>query len=97
MPLELPTNQPSLLIRRAAFGRAGITRAFIDEKLGLTDQEFRVEGELIVVGPVLDEQALRELMDDFEAAGLAHFDDFFDMSGNWPEWLVLYAKAVSGA
>lgn len=97
MPLELPANHPSLLIRRAAFNRAGITRASIDEQLGLTDQEFRVEGDLIVVGPVLDEQALRELMDDFEAAGLVHFDDFFDMSGNWPEWLVLYAKAVSAA
>lgn len=97
MPLELQVNHPSLLIRRTAFDRAGITRASIDERLGLTDQEFRVEGELIVVGPVLDNAALRELMDDFEAAGLVHFDDFFDLSGNWPEWLVLYAKALSGA
>jgi hypothetical protein len=97
MPLELQANHPSLLIRRAAFDRAGITRASIDERLGLTDQEFRVEGDLIVVGPVLDDAALRELMDDLEAAGLAHFDDFFDLSGNWPEWLVLYAKAVTGA
>lgn len=97
MPLELPPNYPSLLIRRSAFDRAGVTRASIDERLGLTDQEFRVEGDLVVVGPVLDEHALRVLMDDFEAAGLVHFDDFFDMSGNWPEWLVLYAKAVSAA
>jgi hypothetical protein len=97
MPLELHANHPSLLIRRAAFDRAGITRASIDERLVLTDQEFRVEGDLIVVGPVLDDAALRELMDDLEAAGLAHFDDFFDLSGNWPEWLVLYAKAVTGA
>ena len=97
MPLELPANHPSLLIRRPAFDRAGITRASIDERLGLTDQEFRVEGDLIVVAPILDEEALRALMDDLEGAGLVHFEDFFDLSGNWPEWLVLYAKALSGA
>jgi len=21
-----------------------------------------------------------------------HFEDFFDLSGNWPEWLVLFAR-----
>jgi hypothetical protein len=92
MPLELPTNKPSLLIRRPAFERAGITRATIDERLGLTDQEFRVEADLIVIGPILDEEALQQLFDDFERAGLVYFTDFFDLSGNWPEWLVLYAR-----
>ena len=92
MPLELPTNKPSLLIRRLAFERAGLTRAAIDEQLGLTDQEFRVEADLIVIGPILDEEALQRLFDDLERAGLVYFNDFFDLSGNWPEWLVLYAR-----
>lgn len=93
MPLELPTNKPCLLIRRAAFDRAGITRAAIDERLGLTDEEFRVEGDLILIGPVHDEDALQRLFDDLERAGLVYFSDFFDLSGNWPEWLVLYARS----
>jgi hypothetical protein len=92
MPIELPTSKPSLLVRRAAFERAGITRGAIDERLGLTDQEFRVEGNLIVIGPILDEDALQALLGDFEQAGLVYFDDFFDMSGNWPDWLALYAR-----
>jgi hypothetical protein len=92
MPIELPPSHPSLVIRRSAFERAGIQRGAVDERLGLTDQEFRVEGDLIVVGPILDDDALRDLIDDFENAGLVHFEDFFDLSGNWPEWLVLYAR-----
>ena len=92
MPLELPMNHPSLAIRRRSFERAGISRSDIDEKLGLTDQEFRVEGDLIVVGPILNDGAFQDLLEDFEAAGLVHFDDFFDFSGNWPEWLLLYAR-----
>ena len=92
MPLELPNNKPSLLIRRPAFERSGLTRAVIDEQLGLTDQEFRVEADLIVIGPILDEEALQRLFDDLERAGLLYFSDFFDLSGNWPEWLVLYAR-----
>jgi hypothetical protein len=92
MPLELAANNPSLLIRRSAFERAGLNRSAIDERLGLTDQEFRVEGDLIVVGPILNEAALPELVADLEAAGLVYFDDFFDLSGNWPEWLTVFAK-----
>ena len=94
MPLELPANNPSLVIRRVAFERAGIERTAIDERLGLTDQEFRVEGDLIVIGPILNEGALHELLEEFEAAGLVHFEDFFDFSGNWPEWLQLYARGT---
>jgi hypothetical protein len=92
MPLELSTNNPSLIIRRRSFERVGITRSAIDERLGLTDQEFRVEGELIVIGPILDDSALHALIGDLENAGLVYFEDFFDLSGNWPEWLVLFAK-----
>lgn len=96
MPLELPAKQPCLLIRRPAFERAGITRSAIDERLGLTDQEFRVEGELIVVGPIHDNDAMQQMTVDLEAAGLVYFEDFFDLSGNWPEWLILYAKDLRG-
>lgn len=92
MPIELPANHPSLVIRRQAFERAGIQRSAIDERLGLTDQEFRVEGDVIVVGPILNDGALHDLLEDLETAGLVHFEDFFDFSGNWPEWLVLYAR-----
>jgi hypothetical protein len=96
MPLELPANNPSLVIRRPAFERAGMERAAIDERLGLTDQEFRVEGDLIVVGPIINEGALHELLEDFETAGLVQFEAFFDFSGNWTDWLQLYARG-SGA
>jgi hypothetical protein len=92
MPLELATNNPSLIIRRRAFERAGITRTAIDERLGLTDQEFRVEGDLIVVGPVLDDDALQDVIADFENAGLVYFEDFFDLSGNWPGWLTVFVR-----
>lgn len=92
MPLELPTNNACLLIRRPAFERAGITRSAIDQRLGLTDQEFRVEGDLIVVGPIHDYDAMQRMTDDLETAGLVYFEDFFDLSGNWPEWLALFAR-----
>jgi hypothetical protein len=25
-----------------------------------------------------------------ERVGLVYFDDFFDLSGNWPEWLKVF-------
>jgi hypothetical protein len=37
---------------------------------------------------------LPELVEDFEASGLVYFDDFFELSGNWPDWLSLYARVV---
>lgn len=81
-----------MIIRREAFERAGLSRAEIDQRLGLTDEEFRVEGTLVVVGPILDESGLEALIADLEAAGLVHFDDFFDLSGTWPEWVRLFAS-----
>jgi hypothetical protein len=37
---------------------------------------------------------LPELIADLEQNGLVYFDDFFELSGNWPEWLVLYARGA---
>lgn len=92
MPITIAHDQPSLLIRRAAFERAGLVRAEIDERLNLTPDEFRVEGNLVVVGPVHDENALGAFVSDLEGRGLVFFDDMFELSGNWPEWVTLYAR-----
>jgi hypothetical protein len=89
MPLDVAAGHPTLLIRRAAYERAQLERRALDERLGLTPDEFRVEGDLVLVGPILDEAALGELLAELEAAGLAYFDDFFELSGNWPDWLRL--------
>jgi hypothetical protein len=37
---------------------------------------------------------LPQLIDDLEQSGLVYFDDFFDLTGNWPDWLMLYARSV---
>lgn len=93
MPLQLSANYPTLVLLRGAFERSGITRAAIDERLGLTADEFRVEGELVAIGPILEDTALQDLVAELEDAGLVYFEDFFELTGNWPEWLQLYAMA----
>jgi hypothetical protein len=94
MPLDVAANHPTLLIRKAAFDAAGLTRAALDERLGLTPDEFNVEGELIAIGPVFDDDALTRTLDELETAGLQYFDDYFEMSGNWPEWLRVFVMAA---
>jgi hypothetical protein len=91
MPLPISAGAPTIVIRREAFERSGMTRATFDRWLNLTDEEFRVDGALIGVGPLHGESALTELIEEMEAAGLVYFDDFFEMSGNWPDWLRLLA------
>ena len=93
MPIKLSGDAPTLFIQRASFERVGLTRQQMDEALGLTDEEFRVEGQLIAIGPLVGESALTELIETLEGVGLIYFDDFFEMSGNWPEWLKLFAMA----
>ncbi|HEY3287584.1 MAG TPA: hypothetical protein VGJ96_10755 [Gemmatimonadaceae bacterium] len=93
MPLKLPHDAPTLLIRKRAFEQYALARADFDTALHLTDEEFRVEGDLIAVGPVYDAEGLARVIASLEARGLAYFDDFFDLSGNWPEWLQVYAMA----
>ena len=51
MPLEIAHSAPTLLIRREAYERLSISRSSVDERLGLTADEFRAEGSLIVIGP----------------------------------------------
>ena len=89
MPLDVPASHPTLVFRRAAYERVHLVRAALDERLGLTPDEFRVEGDLVAVGPIHDEDALGALVAELEQLGLVYFDDFFELSGNWPEWLHL--------
>ncbi len=93
MPLSLPAGHPALVIRKEAFERSGLTRAAIDERLGLTADEFRVEGELVCVGPIPEDDAMQDLIADLEEAGLTYFEDFFELTGNWPEWLTVHVMA----
>lgn len=91
MPLSLSGDAPTLFVLRNAFERVELTRQLIDNALGLTPDEFRIEGQLIAIGPIVGETALTELIDTLEARGLVYYDDFFELSGNWPEWLRLFA------
>lgn len=87
MALLVTQGVPTLFFRRASYERAGLTRAALDARLGLTDAEFRVEGKLVAIGPVYDVDALGTLVDELEKLGLVYYDDYFELSGSWPEWL----------
>lgn len=89
MPLPVTQGVPSLFFRRAAYERADLSRAALDTRLGLTDAEFRVEGDIVALGPIYDTDALGTLVEELEASGLTYFDDFFELSGSWPEWLAV--------
>ena len=89
MALTVPRGAPTLLFRRQAYEESGLVRAAIDERLGLTADEFRVEGDLVVIGPVFDADAFAMLLDDLERLGLSLYDDFFELSGSWPDWLTV--------
>ena len=93
MPIIIAQGVPTLIFRRAAYERAGLTRAALDARLGLTDAEFRVEGDLVALGPLYDVDALGTLVDELESSGLAYYEDFFELSGSWPEWLTVMARA----
>jgi hypothetical protein len=91
MPLDISSDAPTLVIRKTAFDRAGLSRSAFDQRLNLTPDEFRIEGELIAIGPLPGDTTVTDLITDIEDAGLIYFDDFFELSGNWPDWLKLYA------
>ena len=93
MPISIAHTAPTLLIRKRAFEQHALSRANLDVALHLTADEFRVEGDLVAIGPVYDADALGAVIADLEGRGLVYFDDFFDLSGNWPEWLLVFAMA----
>jgi hypothetical protein len=91
VPLPVSVGAPTLFLRRAAYEASGLTRATIDERLGLTADEFRVEADLVAIGPIYEGRSddLSDFIAELEGAGLVYFDDFFELSGNWPAWLRL--------
>ncbi len=93
MPLTISANLPTVLVRKISFDSNGLTRLELDTAFNLTDAEFRVEDQLIAIGPLPNEDTLPELISFLEEKGLVYFDDFFELSGNWPEWLALYARS----
>ena len=92
MPLTINAALPSILIRRQAYENARLARSKLDSRFNLADDEFRVEGNLIVIGPLPSDDLIGPITDYLEEAGLAYFDDFFELSGNWPEWLRIYVS-----
>ncbi len=97
MPLSVAQGVPTLFFRREAYERASLTRASLDARLGLTDAEFRVEGDIIALGPIYDVDALGTLVDELESSGLTYYEDFFELSGSWPEWLAILARGAGPA
>ena len=93
MPLPVTQGVPTLFFRREAYERADLSRAALDARLGLTDSEFRVEGDLVAVGPIYDVDALGTLVDELESTGLTYYEDFFELSGSWPEWLTVLVRS----
>ena len=97
MALPVAQGVPTLFFRREAYERAELTRSALDARLGLTDAEFRVEGDIVALGPIYDVEALGVLVDELEATGLTYYDDFFELSGSWPEWLMVMVRSPGPA
>ena len=93
MPLSVRAGLPILFVKKEAFERASLIRAEIDEQFNLTDAEFRVEKGLIAIGPLPSDEMLGPMIEYFEQKGIAYFDDMFELSGNWPECLQLFAMS----
>lgn len=91
MPLAVTQGLATVFIRKDAFERLGLARAEIDSRFNLTDEEFRVEGGLVAIGPLPSDDSIGPVLEYLESKGLAYFDDVFELSGNWPDWLKLYA------
>lgn len=94
MPLKIAANLPTILVRKTQFEARGLTRMELDTAFNLTDAEFNLEDDLISIGPLPNEDTLPTLIAFLEEKGLSYFDDFFELSGNWPEWLALYARST---
>ena len=90
MPIPVAHDRPTVFIRREAFERAGLARQDMDARYNLTDQEFTLEGGLIAIGPLPSDDMLGEIVVELETVGLSYFEDFFELSGNWPAWLGMF-------
>ena len=93
MPLSVSPGLPTLFIAKHAFERASLVRSEIDSMFNLTDMEFRAEGNLIAIGPLPSDEMVGPMVEYFEGKGLVYYDDMFELSGNWPDWLRLYAMS----
>ena len=93
MAISVSAGAPTVFIRRAAYESHDLSRRALDERLGLTPDEFRVEGNLVAIGPIVGDGTISALIDELEETGLVYFDDFIELSGNWPEWLRLLATS----
>jgi hypothetical protein len=93
MPLSVPRDAPTMFVRKQAWERSGLSRAAIDARFALTPEEFRVEGAVVAIGPLAADDHLGQLTEMLEGAGLIYFEDFFELSGNWPEWLAVHITA----
>ena len=47
----------------------------------------------MAVGPIYDVDALGTLVDELESTGLTYYEDFFELSGSWPEWLTVLVRS----
>ena len=90
MPLRIDAQRPSILVRKERYENAGIARADLDSRFNLTDEEFRVGDELVAIGPLPSDDLIGPIIDYLESKGLTYFDDFFELSGNWPDWLRIF-------
>lgn len=91
MPLAISEGRPTIFIRKDAFERAALVRSEIDSRFNLTDTEFRAEGGLIAIGPLPSDEMVGPLLEYLEEKGLEYYEDVFELSGNWPAWLRIYA------
>jgi len=94
MPIPVSRDRPTIFIRRDAFERVGLERHLIDSRFNLTDQEFIVEGGLVAIGPLPSDDMLGDLVVELETIGLRYFEDFFELSGNWPEWFGVFVASA---
>jgi len=92
LPLKIESGLPSILIRKEKYESTGLVRADIDSQFNLTDQEFRVGDQLVVLGPLPSDEMIGPLTEYLESKNLSYFEDFFELSGNWPDWLQVHVS-----
>jgi hypothetical protein len=94
MPIDNRREAPTILIKRSAWERSGVVRADIDRRFNLTPEEFRVEGAVVAIGPLFGEGHLEQMVTLLEDAGLVYYEEFFELSGNWPDWLSVLVQGA---